>query len=609
MIQPNEWRISTFDLTSLPMRLSRTFDLLYNYLEKFPKEDCLAKKENGKWVTYSTQDVVDQSCKVSLGLMELGIQRGDRVAIISMNRPEWNIVDFGIQQMGAVSVPMYPTITAEDFRYIFEDSGVKAVFVANQELYDKAVVAAKGLDLIGIYTFDELPNAKHWLEVQELGKKGNQKQLEEEKSQVKPGDLLTLIYTSGTTGKPKGVMLTHNNLMSNVNTCNPLLPVDQHSKVLSFLPLCHVFERMIFHLYMSAGVSVYYAESMETIGDNLKEVQPHFFSTVPRLLEKVYDKIYAKGAELTGLKRKLFFWALDLAMDYKIGEDQGPIYNLKMKIARKLIFSKWHEALGGNVRAIVTGSAALQPRLTTVFWGAGIPVLEGYGLTETSPVISVNRYDPKNVKAGSVGPLIDGVEVKIAEDGEILVKGPNIMKGYYNKPEATEKALEGGWFHTGDIGEFVDGKYLKITDRKKDQFKTSGGKYIYPQLIENKFKESQFIEQVMVIGEGRRFPSALIVPNFEVLKEFFRKKKLEYVSDAEAIAHPEVEMLMAKQLERLNKNFAQYEKIKQIRMLPKLWTVESGELTPTLKCKRKVIKERYNDVIEDIYNSTAPVEK
>lgn len=586
------------------MKLQRLFDLLEYQATNYPQEDAFVKKENGKWIKYSTEDAVQHVNSISLGLLELGIKKDDKVAIISINRPEWNFVDYGIQQIGAVSVPMYPTITVKDYNYIFKDAGVKAVFVADKELYEKVKEATTDIsDILGVYTFDEVEGAQHWTEVEKLGESHSVDELKIKKAAVDETQLLTLIYTSGTTGNPKGVMLTHANLMSNVMASKSIIPVDQGSIALSFLPLCHVYERMLTYLYVYSGVSIYYAESMETIGENLKEVQPHIFSTVPRLLEKVYDKIYAKGLALTGLKRKLFFWALDLGHRFELNKQQGFWYDFQLKLANKLIFSKWREALGGNVQCITSGSAALQPRLATVFWAANIPVLEGYGLTETSPVIAVNRPQKEDVRIGTVGPLIEGVEVKIAQDGEILSRGPHIMQGYYNQPEKTAEAIDkDGWFHTGDIGKMIEGRFLKITDRKKDQFKTSGGKYIFPQLLENKFKESVLIEQIMVVGEFQKFPGGLIVPSFDALKDYCKHKEITYTTDAEMTQNEIILEKFQQEIDILNSNFAKYEQIKRFELLPEAWTIDGGELTPTMKCKRKIIKEKYAHFIEKIYN-------
>ena len=584
------------------MSVTRAFDILADQLAKYPKSDCLTAKNDGQWVSLSTRQVIDTVDRVSLGLLKAGVRKNDKVAIISMNRPEWVLVDYGIQQLGAVSVPMYPTITEADYRYIFSDSGVKIVFVSDKKLYQKVQAATQGIEGIqAIYTFDRIEEAPHWSELIDLAQNDDPYALFPYKEAVTPEDLLTIIYTSGTTGNPKGVMLTHNNLVSNFKSCRPYVPVNHEHRALSFLPLCHIYERMLTFLYMSVGVSIYYAESMEMIGENLKEVKPHVFSTVPRLLEKVYDKIVAKGTELTGVKKKLFFWALKLGHAYDV-RGRSWWYDQQLALANKLIFNKWREALGGNVIAIVSGGAPLQPRLARVFWSANLRVMEGYGLTETSPVIAVNRHNPEDHMIGTVGPLIDNVEVKIAEDGEILTRGPSVMKGYYNQPELTAEAIDSeGWFHTGDIGTFVDGKYLKITDRKKEMFKTSGGKYIAPSLIENKLKESVLIEQVMVVGVGEKFPAVLIVPAFPALQEWCKVKGISYTSDAEMVRHPEVINKYKKEIEFYNDNFAQWERVKRFELIPCLWSVESGEMTPKLSLKRKIIHANNSDLIKSMY--------
>ena len=497
---------------------------------------------NGQWVTHSTQGFVDKANLVSQGLLKLGIKPGDKIAMISNNRPEWNMCDIGILQIGAINVPIYPTISSEDYQYIFNDAEVKLCFVSDQELFDKAnAIKDQVPTLQEIYSYEELPGVKHWSEVLDQGKDGDAAEVQRIKDTIKKDDLATLIYTSGTTGVPKGVMLSHNNIVSNSVASTPRLPVDAQAKALSFLPVCHIYERMIHYLYIMNGVSIYFAESMDTIGDNLREVKPDVFTAVPRLLEKVYDKIVAKGETLTGIKKGLFFWALNLGLRYEPYGANGWWYEFRLKIARKLIFSKWQEALGGNVKVVASGSAALQPRLARVFHAAGIPIMEGYGLTETSPVITVNCEDNRGVKFTTVGRPIDGVQVKIAEDGEILTKGPNLMMGYYNKPDMTKAVIdEEGWFHTGDIGEMVDGDFLRITDRKKEIFKTSGGKYIAPQVMENKFKESRFIEQIIVIGENQKHPAALVVPDFEFLKDWCERHNLSLTAPAEMAANQQV---------------------------------------------------------------------
>jgi long-chain acyl-CoA synthetase len=586
------------------MDFTRAFDILTYQQKKYPQPDCMAAKIDGQWRKNSTQEVLDKANKISLGLLKLGIKKGDKVAIVSMNRPEWVFADLGIQQTGAVVVPMYPTITEDDYRYIFNDAEVKIIFVSDSSLYNKVMAATANVAGIQeVYSFDDVPGAKCWTELLMLAEGEDPKKLEPIKAEISPEDLLTIIYTSGTTGNPKGVMLTHNNIVSNVKSVSPYVPVNNNHRALSFLPLCHIYERMLLYLYMSFGVSIYYAEGMETIADNLKEIKPHVFTTVPRLLEKVYDKIVAKGMELDGAKRKLFFWALELGLKYDTREDQGFFYNTQLKLANKIIFNKWREALGGNVIAVVSGGAALQPRLARVFWSANIRVMEGYGLTETSPVIAVNRHEPENNVIGTVGPPVDGVEVKIAPDGEILTRSASVMKGYYKRPDLTAEVIDkDGWFHTGDIGHMEEGKYLKITDRKKEMFKTSGGKYVAPQQIENKLKESLVIEQAMVVGEGQKFPSALIVPSYTGLQDWCKIHEIPYSSNAEMIRKPEVLDKFKKEIAGFNEKFAQYEQIKKFELILNPWTIETGELTPSLKVKRKVISNNYEDQINGMYS-------
>ncbi len=587
------------------MKVTRVFDLLTEQLQEFPQPDCLATKIDGEWVKYSTQEVVDTANTLSLALLKSGIQKNDKIALISMNRPEWVFADYGIQQTGAVSVPMYPTITVEDYKYILTDSETKLILVSTQDLYNKVKEAAADVPGVKeIYTFDRVPGAKHWTELLKLGEGGDVASLEPHKAAVQPSDLLSIIYTSGTTGAPKGVMLSHNNLVSNFTSVKPFVPVNHEHRALSFLPLCHIYERMVSCIYFSVGVSIYFAESIEKVGDNLKEVSPHIFVTVPRLLEKVYDKIVAKGGELTGVKKGLFFWALALGHKYDTRTSPGFLYDTQLKLARKLIFSKWQDALGGNVKVIVSGGAALQPRLARVFWGANIRIMEGYGLTETSPVIAVNRYEPEDNVIGTVGPTIDGVEIKIAQDGEILTRSESVMVGYYKRPDLTAEVIDkDGWFHTGDIGELVEGKFLKITDRKKEMFKTSGGKYIAPQLIENKLKESLVVEQVMVVGEGEKFPGALIVPAFEGLQEWCRIHSIPYSTNAEMIKMPKIQEKFQKELDKANEQLAQYERIKKFVLLPSLWSVETGEMTPKLSIKRKIITTNNRELIDSLYRT------
>lgn len=580
--------------------INRVFDLLAYNQNRYNSEDALAAKVDGKWVKHSSTNFIQTVDEVSRGLLKLGIKKNDKVAVMSPNRPEWNFTDFGIMQIGATQVPMYPTLSENDIKFILNDAEVKIVFVSDQFLYNKInkVKVESGLNL-SIYTFDKVADLPNWVEVQNLGKQNANIDLAPHSDSISPDDLLTLIYTSGTTGTPKGVMLTHENLISNVKYSSRLYP-SEVKRALSFLPLSHIFERMVSYMYIYLGISIYYAESLETLMPNLAEVKPHCFTTVPRLLEKIYDRIVTKGHSLTGVKKSLFFWALALAHKYEMDGKNGFFYEMQLKIARKLILSKWKEALGGEVSVIVSGGAALQERLARVFWGANIKILEGYGLTETSPVIAVNGPFDGQCKFGTVGEVLENVEVKIAPDGEILCKGPNVMKGYYKRQDATDEAIIDGWFHTGDIGEYKDG-FLKITDRKKEVFKTAGGKYVAPQVLENKFKESIYIEQVMVVGENRRFPSALVVPNFENVKDWCGRNEVEYTNAEEAIKNPKVFDKIWLELNKLNEDFGNWEKVKKIALLPKEFTIDGGELTPKMSLKRKIILNKHADMIEHLY--------
>jgi long-chain acyl-CoA synthetase len=500
---------------------------------------------------------------------------------------------------------MYPTIGVEDYRYIFEHSEAKAVFAGDKTILSKAVEATKGTELANaIYTFDSIAGQKHWEEVRDLGaSQGDREAFAKASAQIGEDDLFTIIYTSGTTGRPKGVMLSHRNLVTNVIGVSKRVPLERgQCRSLSFLPLCHVYERTGVYMYLYTGTSIYYAESMDTIADNLKEINPRTFNTVPRLLEKVYDKIIAKGHAQKPLTKKIFFWAIDLGLQYDPNKSQGLWYDMQMAIARKLVFSKWQEALGGNVQYISTGAAALQPRLARIFWAAGIRILEGYGLTETSPVITATIATPEDVRIGAVGPVIDGVEVKIAEDGEILCKGPNVMMGYYKDPEQTAQVIKDGWFHTGDIGILLEGKFLKITDRKKEMFKTSGGKYVAPQAVENRFKESDLIEQIAVIGENQKYPAALIVPSYDALQSWCEREGIPYGSPEQAIKNPQVLAKFQSEVDYLNKPFGQWEQVKKFTLMPKVWSVETGELTPTLKLKRRIIDKMYEKEIAAMFS-------
>lgn len=581
----------------MSVSVTRVFDLLKYNLEKFSKEEFVSGKINGEWRKYSTQKFCELTDQVSRGLTTLGIGKGSRVAIMSPNRPEWNICDYAILQLGAYQIPLYPTLAEHDMKFIIEDAEINVIFVADDQLYNKVKnVIGEVKHEVKIYSFNKVEGAACWEELIELGEQNQAVDLEQYRAAVSPEDILTIIYTSGTTGTPKGVVLTHDNLVQNFKMSAVLLP-DNVTHALSFLPLSHIFERMIHYLYAYLNIAVYYAESMDTIVADIQFVKPSGFSTVPRLLEKVYDKIVEKGKALTGIKKMIFFWSLSLAEQYDI--DKGWWYTFKLGIARKLVFKKWQEALGGNIQVIISGGAALNPRLAKVFWAAGLPVFEGYGLTETSPVISVNHFDA--IKFGTVGKPIEGVEVKIAEDGEILVKGHNVMQGYYNRPDLTSENIDKeGWFHTGDIGELNDG-YLKITDRKKEMFKTAGGKYVAPQIVENKIKEAPLIEQIMVLGENRKFPAALVVPNFETLKGWCRVKGIEYGSNETIVENKEVHEKFRKLIDEANKEFGKWEQVKQFALLPKEWSIDGGELTPKLSLKRKVILEKNKEIIEKIY--------
>ena len=588
------------------IELKRLFDFPYYQLENHPLEKAFGTKYKGSWETISTQQYIDQANAISRGLLRLGIKPNDKIAVISStNRTEWNIMDIGVLQLGAQNVPIYPTITEEDYEYVLNHSESTYCFVSDKGVLEKLNAIKHNTKLKEIYSFDEIEACKNWKEILELGEdKSNQEEVEKLKNSVKAEDLATLIYTSGTTGRPKGVMLSHNNIVSNVLGSAPRVPFETGAYVaLSFLPVCHIFERMILYLYQYYSVSVYFAESIDKISDNLKEVKPHVITAVPRLLEKVYDKIIAKGTALGGIKQKLFYWAVELGLKYEPYGANGWWYETQLSLARKLIFSKWKEGLGGNIELIVSGSAALQPRLARVFAAAEIPVMEGYGLTETSPVVAVNDMRNRGFKVGTVGKVIDKVEVKIAEDGEILTKGPNLMMGYYKEPEKTREAIdENGYFHTGDIGEIDSEGFLKITDRKKEMFKTSGGKYVAPQLIENTMKQSRFIEQIMVIGDGEKMPAAFIQPNFEFVKEWAKRKNIDLgKSNEEMIKNPEVIKRIQEEVDFYNQKFGNWEKVKKFELTPEVWSIEGDLLTPTMKLKRRNIKEKYLDLYNKIY--------
>ena len=586
--------------------VTRLFDIPYYQQTKYPLGDAFATKYNGKWEKTSTQTYIQKANCVSRGLLRLGVKKDDKIAVISStNRTEWHILDIGILQIGAQNVPIYPTITLEDFEYILNHSECKYCFVSDKVLLDKITSIKNKLPhLITIFTFDTVEFAHSWQEIFDLGAdESNQQEVEDLKNSIKKDDLATIIYTSGTTNRPKGVMLSHWNIISNIINCQDRLPVVPGSTALSFLPVCHVFERMLTYLYQYDGLRIYFAESIEKISENLQEVKPNILTVVPRLIEKIYDKIFAKGTELKGIKKRLFFWALGLGFHYEPYGANGFWYEIQLKIARKLIFSKWREALGGRIQMIVCGSAALSPRLAKVFSAAGLTIMEGYGLTETSPVISVNRESGRYWKIGTVGKPVNNVEVKIAEDGEILVKGENVMLGYYKNAEQTAENIIEGFFHTGDIGELDADGFLKITDRKKEIFKTSGGKYVSPQLIENQLKLSRFIENAMVVGEGEKMPAAIIQLNFPFVREWARRHNLKIGNtNAEIAKNEEVHNRVAQEVERVNRHLGKWEQVKLFDFTPDEWTIDEGLLTPTLKLKRRVIKEKYIDIYNKFYD-------
>ena len=590
---------------------SRIFDFLQYQLETFPKADMLTAKVDGIWKPYSTAEVKILVDSLSAGLLSAGISGNDmhvnnqdKIALISKNRPEWMILDLACQQIGATLCPVYPTTNVNELEFIFNDAGVKMVFVSGEDILSKvSSITDRVPTLQSVFSFDDLPGADSWTKILATPEKVQASNLEAVKKSILPEHCATIIYTSGTTGTPKGVMLSHRNIVSNVMNSKKSFPFEDNitGRALSFLPLNHIFERTVSYIYIVSGISIYYAESLETIGENLKEVKPNLFCTVPRLLEKVYEKIMCKGKELTGIKRKLFDWAVALGNEYDNRKNKGIWYNMQLSLANKLIFSKWREGLGNNLDLIITGGAACQVRLIRIFTAAKIPIYEGYGPTENSPVISVNCQFGDGTKFGSVGMVLQGQEVKLEADGEICVKGPSVMMGYYNKPELTAETIIDGWLHTGDIGVMEEGKFLKITDRKKELFKTSGGKYVAPQPIENKMKESPFVEQMMIVGAEQKFVGALIVPSIPNLKEWMRQKGIDYTTNEAIVHHPEVVELFRKLIDSFNEYFNHVEQVKRFELLPDEWTIDSGELTPTLKLKRKVIMEKYKSAIERIY--------
>lgn len=588
-------------------KVTRTFDILERYINEFPRKDALGGKKDGKWYTYSTEEYNEKSHQFAMGIMALGFKKGDKIATVTANCPEWNFADMGMAMTGVIHVPIYPTIGEDEYKYILKHAEVKMIIAGDAKLVNKIqplVDLIDGLDML--YSFEELDGVKNFTEILELGKSKIAElegKLSEIKDTIKPGDLATLIYTSGTTGVPKGVMLTQENLVSNFVTHSLMHELGKDHHVISFLPLCHVYERSVNYHFQYKGMGVYYVSNMGQIVNAIKEIKPHMFNSVPRLLEKVYDGFVAKGKELTGFKKSLYFWAIDLAENFEYYKDYSPVLKLKIKIADKLIYSKWRAALGGNITYVVSGGAALQPRIARIFGIAKMPNIEGYGLTETSPVIAVNNPVKKEMKIGTVGSVLDNFEVKIAEDGEILCKGPSVMQGYYKAPELTAEVIdEEGWFHTGDIGVILEGKYLKITDRKKEIFKLSGGKYIAPQMIENKLKASNLIDQVMVVGANEKFASALISPNFPMIHDWAAENKIHYEDNKELIQKPEIYEKIKKEVAIINKTLGLHEQISRIRLVCEEWTPASGELSPTLKLRRNMVADKYQHLINDIYS-------
>lgn len=585
--------------------VTRLFDILPHYTKSFkPKDDVLAGKDNGLWVKYSIKDYISAADNISYGLLKLGVKPGDNIATISGGRPEWNLVDMGIQQAGAIHVPIYPTISEKDYKYILAHAGVKVIFISGWDTFRKIEHIVGDLEgLLGIYCFKETEGVKPIGELISLGKDNPEPaKVDAIKAAIKTDDMATIIYTSGTTGHPKGVMLSHSNIISNFMAVKEIPPIGEDGRALSYLPLCHIYERMLVYLYQYLGISVYYAESPATVGDNLRDIKPHILSTVPRLLEKVFDRIMNTGHKLTGVKKMIFFWAVNVGKHYELNEAKGPYFALKLKIARKLVFSKWQEALGGNLKVIVSGGAALQPRLAHIFWAAGIPVLEGYGLTETSPVIAVNTFEKDGVKFGTVGAVLKNTAVKIAEDHEILCKGPGLMKGYYKETELTSQAIDSdGWFHTGDLGEIEPKGHLRITGRKKEIFKTSFGKYVSPELVENMLKESTFIDALMVVGENQKYAAAIIAPDFNHLRSWCQIKGIDYTSNAEMVAMERIQKRFQKEIHKYNKHLGATEQIKAFELIDTEWSVDSGELTATLKLRRTFLHGKYETAINKLF--------
>jgi long-chain acyl-CoA synthetase len=589
-------------------QITRIFDLLELYKDEYSSiQDLLNVKKNGIWQHFSSEDYLNYSHHISLGLLSLGVKKGTRIATIMVNCPEWNLFDMGILMIGAVQVPIYPTISEENYRYIFKDADIEYLIFSDNDIYQRIKnVIPEISGLKAVFSIEQVEGIRNWREIVESGKKKQDTgELEAIKQSIQPGDMATIIYTSGTTGRPKGVMLSHHNFVTNYKALAEIPPLKMHDRVVSFLPLCHVYERTAGYVYQSFGVSIFYIQNIDELGESIREIRPHGFASVPRVFEKIYTRIVAKGRELPLPMKVLFFWAIRQGHKFELDHARGWEYDVKLWLANLLVFRKWRTALGGKLKFIVSGSASLHPRLARIFWAARIPIIEAYGLTETSPGVTCYRLEPGMMKFGTVGPLLTGNQMKIAEDGEILCKGPNIMMGYLNRPERTAEAIDSdGWFHTGDIGIIEDGKFLKITDRKKEIFKTSGGKYIAPQPIEQRMKESPFIEQIMIIGENRPHPAALILPNFDYLKNWCAVKHIAFGSKEFSVQNPKIIKRFSKEVERFNQGLGQTEKIKKFRLVAADWSVESGELSPTLKLRRIFIQEKYKQLIEETYGSS-----
>ena len=572
-------------------------------MKEFPKEDALCGKENGIWIKHSTKDYVDKVNSISYGLMQLGIKKGDCIATITPNRPEWNFLDMAIMQIGAIHVAIYPTISEADYRYILNHADVKLIFVSGWELLRKINNIIEGIPSLTdkVYTFRNLRGYRHLNELIEIGRANpSPEYLQQIKDSIQPDDVVSIVYTSGTTGNPKGVMLTHRNFLTNIYGVLPIIPVKNNNRILSYLPLCHVYERMMNYTWQYLGMPIYYNENLAKIQEEMVEVQPDIFTTVPRLLEKVYDKILAKGRKLTGIKHKIFFWANDIALDFDFNKSKS--YYRKLKLARKLVLNQWYKALGGNLDVIVTGGAAIQPMISKVFWAMGVRVVEGYGTTESSPVIAVSDFFKGGLEFGTAGHVLPGTQVRIAEDGEILARGKHVMKGYYKAPDLTAEAIDkDGWLHTGDLGKLTPEGRLKITGRKTEMFKTAFGKYVVPTILENKVSEDSLVDNIMVVGENKQFAAALIVPNFADLRSWCQNKDIPYTTNEEMVQHPEVQKKFKKIIDYYNTQFGETEKIKRFILIGYEWSIQTGELTPTLKLKRNVLLKKYEEQIEKLF--------